>query len=659
MQTRTALLGLLGILLLSAGCAPTSILRDGVEIPYEQAATEDLNKARKLVDERKLAAAQDVLEHFVAELPYSRQLDQARFLLAEVYERQGQRERAAMTWEKLVREHNRSPRALEASVRSAETFLDLGRPELALRVLERAPVRAAPAAQRVRIFRLRADAARASGNYEEAVRALAFTRRDVEDEETRREVDLEVQELVQGRLRNNELLGVLRSLPRGPVHDSVILELASRSLSEGNNGDALDYLDRLPVNLRPTDDARRQQLRRLALRTTQGGAFTLGLALPLSGPYQPFGQAVLRGVISGLDLYGEEPTPIRVVVRDTEGDPDRVPTVMSDLLSRGVHVIIGPMRSVVAEQAIPYADRAGVPILSPAPREDLVGLSPYYFRLGLGAAEQVDVLANYAESVAKKRTFAILYPQDDYGRRFKNLFWDVMEERGWRIVGVEGYTPGKVDVQPEIKRLVGLSYATPSERKRIAERDTLRKRRNQNREQLADPRLIGLPPYVDFDAIFIPDTAERAALILPQLRFFDVTGVAVLGTNDWNNEKLLEIAGVEARGALFTAAFFADSDKPATRAFSGAYRAQFGAAPDLSAAVGYDVALLLRKLVDQHGSLSSSGLQRDLRGTYDIESVTGLSGFDADGNPRRGLQLLRVRRGKFIPVDEVFPASGD
>ena len=164
---------------------------------------------------------------------------------------------------------------------------------------------------------------------------------------------------------------------------------------------------------------------------------------------------------------------------------------------------------------------------------------------------------------------------------------------------------------------------------------------------------------MECDAIFIPDTAERAALILPQLRFFDITGVAVLGTNDWKNEKLLEIGGLEARGALFSAAFFADSNTPETRAFSDSYRAQFGIAPDLSAAVGYDAALLLRSLVDEAGSVSSSSLERDLRGSYDIQSVTGLSGFDADGNPRRGLHLLRIKRGKFIQVDGVLPASGD
>ena len=138
--------------LVLGGCAPTSIMRDGVEVPYEQAASEDLDRARRLVAKRDLAGSQQALERFVAELQYSRQLDQARFLLAEVYEARGQRERAAMTWEKLVREQNSSPLALEASIRSAETFLELGRPELATRAMRRAPVRAAKVDDRVRVL---------------------------------------------------------------------------------------------------------------------------------------------------------------------------------------------------------------------------------------------------------------------------------------------------------------------------------------------------------------------------------------------------------------------------------------------------------------------------------------------------------------------------
>ena len=35
--------------LVLGGCAPTSIMRDGVEVPYEQAASEDLDRARRLV----------------------------------------------------------------------------------------------------------------------------------------------------------------------------------------------------------------------------------------------------------------------------------------------------------------------------------------------------------------------------------------------------------------------------------------------------------------------------------------------------------------------------------------------------------------------------------------------------------------------------------
>ena len=51
------------------------------------------------------------------------------------------------------------------------------------------------------------------------------------------------------------------------------------------------------------------------------------------------------------------------------------------------------------------------------------------------------------------------------------------------------------------------------------------------------------------EAYLVADVAERVALILPQLSFYDIQDVILLGPDDWNDPRLVEIAGRDARGA--------------------------------------------------------------------------------------------------------------
>jgi len=207
-------------------------------------------------------------------------------------------------------------------------------------------------------------------------------------------------------------------------------------------------------------------------------------------------------------------------------------------------------------------------------------------------------------------------------------------------------------VQPEIRRLVGLYYLTPKERELVAERDQLLKRPSENLERLAEPELAELPPYVDFDALFIPDVADRVGLILPQLRFYDIADVILIGPADWNDPRLLEIAGRDARGAVFAAAFHPESQDPNVQDFVASFYSAYGARPDLSAAIGYDAAALVRAGVTRMGHPSSRQVRELLFELRAFRGVSGLAGFDDDGVPRRQLQLLSVSRDRIVALDE-------
>ena len=644
---------LLCIALALGACAQPQVMRDGVPVPYERAAESDLRRAQEHVDSGQLEQARQVLEGSLAELPSSRRADEALFLLGEVQVELGEPEHAVLAWRRLLERHPRSRRAPEASLRLAELYREFGRPEIGRLILEDAPFERASGPLRVRMYRLLADLARAVGDYPEAVRALAYSLRDARDAEVLFEIELELDELIGDRLRDRELESLVRRLPRGPVFDQVQLEIARRAIQRTEFDEALAALDRLPRRLRPREDAERVRLLAQAGAGARAVMHTLGLAVPLSGPYASFGESVLRGVTLALGVFDDSPGRYSVLVRDTAGDLARGSQAVRELTKKGVKAIIGPMRSVVAAEAAPLAQQARVPMLTLAPREDLPLLGEFIFRLGLTASDQVRVLLDYAIREKGYRRFAILYPKDDYGRTFKNLFWDELEQLGGLVVGVEGYTPEAVDLQTEIRKLVGLHYLSDEERKLLAERERLRRRPDENEERLTQLARMNLPPYIDFDALFIPDVAHEVGLILPQLRFYDIRDVAFLGPSDWNDEKLVEIAGRDASGVVFAEAFFAQSRNPTVADFVSRFRVAFGQVPDLFAAQGYDAAAILRTLIDRAGQISRDQLREELLFVTDFQGVSGLTSFDEIGGTRKELHLLTVHRGMIRALDDL------
>lgn len=647
--------GLLGIAccaaVLGLSCAPASVLRNGVQVPYEQAADADLAAGQKAFDQGRYKQAASALEPFLEELKGSRRADEALWLLAESYRKQGDMERAALTLRRLIDRHSRSPYAPRARLQAAVLYRDMGRPEIGRQILRGASFERASAEERVKMHRMVADLARAEGDYEEAVLALALSRRDTEDPKTLYAVDEELTELIDERLNDAELASVARRLPRGPVYDSVLLTLAQRQVERGDYGMALDTIDRLPQLLRPVDDRTRARLRGRALAGTQTSSYAIGLALPLSGPYEGFGQSVLRAVSLGLGVFDPEPGPFQVIVRDTHGKPAEAAEAIHDLIGEDVKVIIGPLRSVSAAAAAPWAERARIPLLTLASRTDVSYLGDYVFRIGLDGEAQAQALATCAIEQLDFKKFAVLYPNDEYGRDFKNAFWEQVEERGGQVVGVEGYAAGAVDMQAEIRKLVGLYYMTDDERKRVALRDRLRKRRTQNEEALADPNLADLPPYVDFDALFIPDVAQKVGLILPQLRFYDVRDVIYMGPRDWNDAELLKIAGRDAQGAVLVDGFWSENPNPKTQDFVSRYKAAYGAVPDATAASAFDAATLLRSIVEYEGHLASRRLREALLDVKGFAGVSGLAAFDEVGGPRMELQLLTIEHSRFKQFD--------
>jgi len=389
---------------------------------------------------------------------------------------------------------------------------------------------------------------------------------------------------------------------------------------------------------------------------------TIGCLLPLSGPYQTVGFRALKGIELALERFSAKSSgpQMNIVVKDSHSNPDQTRLAMQELIDEKVAAIIGPI--VTAEVAAIEAQENGIPIITLTQKDNITSIGDYVFRNFITPEMQVTALTDFITTSLGLNRFAILYPDETYGITFMNLFWDRILENGGKIVGVEAYNPQHTDFAGPIKKLVGLYYDIPEDLREDAQLG-LEEDQNQsdadspldqdnaieNQELKTDdeePEAI-----VDFDAIFIPDSPRTAGLIIPQLAFYDVKDIYLLGTNLWHSYTLIEMAAQYAQGAIMPDGFFAGSSEPVVQDFVQIFEETYQEKPGFIEAVVYDSAMMIFDVLNQPDLRFKSELKNELLNRAVFSGITGATYFDENGEARKQLYLLRIKGREFVELE--------
>lgn len=325
--------------------------------------------------------------------------------------------------------------------------------------------------------------------------------------------------------------------------------------------------------------------------------------LPLTGPDRAYGKRALAGLRLA---FADEPH--RLLVRDTGGDPNSSVEWLRKLQDvPNVVAVIGPLRSSEAEATAPLAERDRIPLLLLSQKEGLAGR--FVFQVAMTRTQEIELLVRYAVNVLKLRRFGVVYPNDTYGSTFARAFKRQAISEAASVVGMHAYVPGAPKVAPALAAVQGWQQA-------------------------------GL------DAVFLPDAAVTAAGLAAQIRHA-IPGIALLGTESWNDVKTLTDAGSAIDGAIFADAFFANSSRQSTREFVERFRRDSGQSPTVFEAQAFDAGMAVRWAIAK-GAISREQI---------VEQLNVLGNFAAAGelhaSPNgfeRSLSILRYQNGK---VEEV------
>jgi ABC-type branched-subunit amino acid transport system substrate-binding protein len=461
----------------------------------------------------------------------------------------------------------------------------------------------------------------------------------------------------------------------------LLYQLSMAFILDENYDDAMDvltaFVDRFPDHPDFQDAA--DMISSLTERA-RFSPFTVGCVLPLSGAYAIYGQRALNGIELALSQSGEmgNGIPFRLVIKDSRSDPDASMKAVGQLDEQKVGAILGPM--FTSETAAASAQARGIPIFVFTQREGVPDMGAYVFRNFITPEIQVRALVSFAVEELGARRFAVLYPDENYGWRYMNLFWDQVVAHGGVVTGVEAYDPEGTDFAKPIKKLAGIFFDVPKDlteasipRLRSPLLSYMTESERLERGLVDDPveRISGIPlereaidrlgrrspdrddqwhPIVDFDAVFIPDAPKKAGLVIPQLAYYDIRDVYLLGTNLWNSKTLLDMSGDYMKGTLIVDGFFAESQSQQVKDFVAAFQNAFGRVPGIIEAMAYDSAMVVFQTLRQTASDSRRDLKQALLQLADYDGVTGRTGFAPNGEAEKTMQMLRIKGGRFVQV---------
>lgn len=448
---------------------------------------------------------------------------------------------------------------------------------------------------------------------------------------------------VVSQLAVSDVLNLAARLESSQVKAEILLPAGRKYLELGNPEDAYRVLTVLTEQC-PKQEAAAQALGMIQDIKTHPGyeRHAIGCLLPLTGTYETYGKKALKGIELAQNQFAllHPDPPLTSLVKDTESDPQKTIEAVKELAESGVAAIIGPVAT--ADIAAAEAQKYGIPIITLTQKDQITRIGALVFRNFMTPRAQTEALASFTIKKLGLSCFAVLYPDEPYGMNFMNLFKDQIESAGGRVVAVQSYDPMQTDFRETLQKLTSRYSPVPDDSKSSG----------------AGKRLGPAPEAPDatrssseeFEALFIPDSPQKLAVIVPQLAYGNLRPSYLLGTNLWHAPKLIHSGGPSVQGSILPDGFFAESKSETIQQFVRIFQNAYKESPGYIEAVSYDTAMMVFQIVGNPDTLFRSSIIKELLRPDGYSGVTGNYCFDKDREVQKKLFLLQIKGEEFIEI---------
>lgn len=338
---------------------------------------------------------------------------------------------------------------------------------------------------------------------------------------------------------------------------------------------------------------------------------TLGLLLPQSGSQylQQYGALILEGVQLAVDAHtAQGGRPVEIRIEDTGGSAAGAERAVRRLEEAGAIGAVGPLLPEEVSGALAGRSDARFPIISPSSPDAPSGENAY--SLNAGDTRGAEMLAQWAVRNAAG-PIGILHPIGGDGDRQARAFADAVQRAGGTVALRMSYGETTTTFQQQMERLSAAGIRT----------------------------------------LFIPATEREIPQLAPQLAYYGLGDVQVLGGEAWTSETLLKTLPTRVTEGVIAATPLIRTDPAvAWEDLVASYEARYRRSLNHPfPGLGYDAALLVLAAVEQGADNA-----REVAGEIaDLEGVRGATGIISvrGGAVERAPFLVRIEGGRLVKLE--------
>ena len=346
-----------------------------------------------------------------------------------------------------------------------------------------------------------------------------------------------------------------------------------------------------------------------------GDTIKVGANFELTGNVANYGNATIEGLQLAIEEANEaggiNGKKIELVSVDDKSEAAESINAATKLISDDdVKIIVGPATTGLVLAETQTATDAKVPIIAPcatSPEATVENgkVKPYVFRSCFIDPQQGEVMATFAAKDLKAKT-AVIYVDNssDYSKSLAKVFREKFEAAGGKVVMEEAFLQKDQDFKATLTKL----------------------------------------KTANADVMFVPAYYEEVGKIVKQAREMGISS-AILGTDGWDDAKVVDIAGADALNNTFFSTHYSEKDAE-VQGFIEAYKKKFNRAPNVFAALGYDAGKMLVDALKRAGSGDTEKIREALEATKDLKVGTGTISMDKNHNPIKTAVILEMKNGE-------------
>jgi branched-chain amino acid transport system substrate-binding protein len=312
---------------------------------------------------------------------------------------------------------------------------------------------------------------------------------------------------------------------------------------------------------------------------------------------------------------------IDYVSMDTQTNPGVAKGLAAKAVDDGAYIVLGPIFSGSFIVSMAETRKGEIPNFTGGEAANITQQgNPYVFRTSFTQETAMPKLARYIKDKVKAKSVAMIWVNNDFGKGGRDMMQKALDAQGIKVVADISTDPGQVDFSGAVLKA----------------------------------------KQSGADALFVYTNEEESARALRELRKqgYDKP---IIGETTLTGQKVIELAGDAANGAVAHVGLTAEAPLPTVKAFDQKFQAEYKYKSDHNGMKGYTSAYVIKAITEKNGKFDSKAFAKALHGAKisakEYPGVLMDVSFDDKGDLDRESFLVTVVNGKGV-VTETLPPIG-